>query len=100
MLATVRARSACIDRLRQSRSARPVRSRKTSSSVARRIGEVLRLEPAGLGQRQQRPDRRPDVARVEQDLAVVLLDRGHARQARHVRRLYPLEVVRTGRRAR
>ena len=51
MLATGQGeQGACIGSLAaQSRSARPVRSRKTSSSVARRIAEVLRLDAARLG---------------------------------------------------
>ena len=62
-------------RSRQSRSARPVRSRKTSSSVGRRTSRFVRLDAERLGGRQQRRRWCRHVARVEDDLAALV---GHA----------------------
>ena len=76
-----RAGRASVGSRRQSRSARPVRSRKTSSSVARRTPRFWGSTPWASVRASSAPIVAADVARVEQDRVVVVLDRRHGGQA-------------------
>ena len=93
MLARVRAIRACIGR-RQSRSARPVRSRKTSSSVARRTPRFCGSTPRASAAARSAPIVARDVDRVQQDGIVVVLHRARPRAGpRGSRRRAPSIVV-------